>query len=417
MKTIIISTGSELVKGEIVDTNSAFLAAACADIGLEITSIRVIGDNAEQLGHILIKILSKVDVILITGGLGPTVDDITTAAVAQAFGLQIVLNEKELDTLKAKFALFKRSFPETNIKQAMFPEGATVLDNAVGTAPGWLLEQQNTLIFAMPGVPPEMKTMFEHQVKPRLQDRFNLKPQPRLRILTYGLAESKLQALLGDLTDNFPDLQIAFGAHIYGIEIKLSYPASESETQKRLSDAKYEIEKRLGHNFIGTGDIRLEEEIGMMLRGKKQTLATAESFTGGLIGDLVTDVAGSSDYFLEGVVTYSNEAKERLLHVSSRHIQEFGAVSEAVASEMAYGARANANATFGLSTTGIAGPGGGSMEKPVGLAYLGLATPSGIYVRKVILPGNRKQIKARGAYSVLHLLWRYLKFGPSNLEP
>lgn len=376
----ILSTGDEVLLGDIVDTNSSFLCKAMKEMGIEVQKIIAVGDGVETIASIINEISLKADICLVTGGLGPTQDDVTALACSRASGHRLELNDKALASMKSYFA--KKGFVVTkdNEKQAMLPDSASMLVNHNGTAPGFYIKINNCLFFFMPGVPSEMKLMFEKEIKPVLAKEFNLNDDILIERLTlFGLPESRVGLLLKEFKTKFPQMRLGFRADFPVIEVKIILMDSDKDNKKARSDiakAKQWAIDQLENKVVSTQGLSIAQEIGRLLTKEKKTLAIAESCTGGLISNMVTDVTGSSDYFLFSGITYSNDAKINILNVQKKTIVEYGAVHEKTALEMARGARFKAGADFAISTTGIAGPGGGTKKKPVGMVCIGLAGPS-----------------------------------------
>jgi nicotinamide-nucleotide amidase len=362
-----------------------------------------------MLGEAFHKLAQVADVVLCTGGLGPTVDDLTTEVAAEVLGSKLALHAPALAHMEALWAARGRPMPENNRKQAMIPEPAEVLENPIGTAPGFTVRIGRAQFFFMPGVPREMKRMFAERVVPRLAP---LRTEPavfEVRVFrTFALTESAADQALAGLEERHPGVKLGFRAHFPEIQVKLTVKGADVEAARaRLEAASADVRAKLGGNVFSEG-ASMEEVVGELLRGAKATLATAESCTGGMIGQMITAIAGSSDYFDRGFVTYSNQAKLDLLGVREEILREHGAVSEPCARAMAEGARTRAETTFAVSVTGIAGPGGGTPDKPVGLVYIGLSTPERTVVRRIRWPGQREQVRAISAMVALDLLRREL---------
>jgi nicotinamide-nucleotide amidase len=405
----ILSTGDEVLTGQIVDTNAAFLADQMGGLGFEVARHTTVGDDRGALAAAFRALGESADVVLCTGGLGPTVDDLTTEIVADVLGVGLRLDEAALAYVEGLWKARGRVMPENNRKQALIPETAEVLPNPIGTAPGFAATIGRARFFFMPGVPREMKRMFAEQVTPRLAA---LRPEPALfevRVFhSFGLPESAADQALAGLEARFPEVKLGFRAHFPEIQIKLTAKGADTAAVRaRLDAASEEVKQRIGANLFSDG-ASLEEVVGEALRRDNATLATAESCTGGLIAQMITAVPGSSDYFYGGAVTYANQAKVDMLGVSEEILREHGAVSEPCARAMAEGARTRAGATYALATTGVAGPGGGTPEKPVGLVYVALAAPDATVVKRIRWPGARDQVRSISAMVALDLLRRQL---------
>jgi len=405
----ILSTGDEVLTGMITDTNAAFLADQAGSIGLEVIGHTTVGDDRERLEEALRSLGERADVVLCTGGLGPTIDDLTTEITAQILGSELKLDEAALAHMEGLWRVRGRPMPENNRKQALIPEPAEVLPNPIGTAPGFTVKIGKAQFFFMPGVPREMKRMFAEQVVPRLE---LLRPEPSVFLVrlyrSFGLAESAADHLLLGLEDRHPGVKLGFRAHFPEIQIKLTVKGPDAAAAKaRLEAAAEEALALLGPHVFSDGE-PLEAVVGAMLKREGTTVATAESCTGGLVAEMITMVPGASEYFDRGFVTYTNQAKQDLLGVPEVILAEHGAVSEPCARAMAEGARARAKTTYALAVTGIAGPGGGTPDKPVGLVFIALATPEETVVRRIQWPGQREQIRAVSAMVALDLLRRRL---------
>jgi len=409
----ILSTGDEVLLGDIVDTNSAFLCSSLKDMGVEVQKITAVRDDVELICSTICEISLNADICLVTGGLGPTQDDVTALACSRASGHKLGINQKALESMKTYFA--KRGFALTkdNEKQAMMPAGSQMIVNQNGTAPGFYLKIKNCLFFFMPGVPSEMRIMFEKQIKQILMGQFKLNDDILIERLTvFGLPESRVGALLKEFEKKFVHMRMGFRANFPVIEVKIICAVSDKDNKKAKSDiekARQWAIEQLENKVVSKKGLSIAQEIGHLLTKEKKTLAIAESCTGGLISNMVTDVAGSSDYFLFSGITYSNDAKMNILNVKRETIVEWGAVHEKTALEMAQGARLKAGADFAISTTGIAGPGGGTKEKPVGMVCIGLAGP-GVSMAKTynFLFGDRGRNKKIFAMMALELLRRHL---------
>jgi nicotinamide-nucleotide amidase len=374
----ILSTGDEVLFGDIVDTNAGFLSRTLKESGIKIEGIRVVGDDLDTLVSELNVISASSDLCIVTGGLGPTADDLTALACSRAAGVELSLDSHALASMKHYFRKKGFEFSKENEKQAFLPAGSTVIENHYGTAPGFYITFDECLFFFLPGVPAEMKPMFKKMVVPVINRKFNLSLNIGVRRATvFGLGESKVGAVLKDFDSLFPELKLSFRIKFPLIELKIvSMSSTEIESQnKDLKNALDWVTSKLGDYVVSDQGRDLAQEVGYLLKRLKKTLAIAESCTGGLISNLITDVAGSSDYFLFTAVTYTNDAKVNILGVDQQTIIDHGAVHEQTAIEMAAGARRAAGADFAISTTGVAGPGGGTDDKPVGMVCIGIAGP------------------------------------------
>lgn len=424
----IISIGTELTLGQSLDTNGAWLARELAALGVRAERHVTVSDDLAPITQIIQAAAAETELVIITGGLGPTDDDLTRQALADAAGSELVLDSAALDEIRAYFAGRGRDMPERNRSQAMSPVGGRLLTNHCGTAPGVCIEINRVPCFAMPGVPFEMKAMFAEHVVPAIRAEKQRKPGNSVpqgkdaadvgvvetvllsRIVrTYGLPEAEIGERLRDLMTRGRNPEVGTTADLGEIGIRLNATADSTSAAVALLDAEErEVRSRLGRAVYGVDSDTLAGAVGQRLVERGRTLCVAESCTGGLLGMLITDTAGSSQYFLGGEIAYANEVKQRRLGVKSGTIATHGAVSEAVASEMAAGARAVFGASYALSLTGIAGPGGGTQQKPVGLVYIGLATPEGVRTREIRLGdqsprGVIRQWAARTALNTLRM--------------
>lgn len=409
LKCEILSTGDEVLTGQIVDSNAAWLAEQLGMQGFVVTRHTTVGDDRTDLENAFREIGARADVCVCTGGLGPTVDDLTTEIAAKVGACGLKLDQPALDRMAMLWQARGRPMPENNRKQAMLPEKSDVLPNPIGTAPGFTMKLDRARFFFMPGVPSEMKKMFTEQVIPRLE---SLRPEKTVfdvKVLrTHGLPESKVDEILDGLETQFPGVKLGFRAHFPEIQVKLTVKGTDISSAKQgLKAASKEVFRRLGPYIFSEG-ASMEEAVGELLRLEKAKITLAESCTGGMIGQMLTAVPGSSDYFDRSFVTYTNTSKRDVLGVSEAVLNEHGAVSEQCAREMADGARRISGSRFALSATGIAGPTGGSPQKPVGTVFVGLSTPSVTIVRKIFFPGTRHQVRQITAMTALDMLRRHL---------
>jgi nicotinamide-nucleotide amidase len=405
----IISVGTELLLGQIVDTNAAYLAQRMAEIGIDVYFKQTAGDNSTRVEEAVRLALSRADVVLITGGLGPTEDDLTVAAVAATLGLDLVHDEEVANHIRHFFEARGREPPNTVFKQALVPRGARVLPNPRGTAPGIHIEHRGRAIFIMPGVPHEMKGMMDDSVLPALRGRAGL-TVIRSRVLRItGEGESAVEVRIKDLLQQ-TDPTIAPYAKLGEVHLRLTVKGTPADAAAALARGEAQIRERLGELVYGVDDQTLEEVVAQVITSRELTLAVAESCTGGLISERLTNVPGSSAYFLGGIVAYSNEAKVRDVGVDAGLIAASGAVSAEVAEAMADAIRRRSGAALGLSVTGIAGPTGGTPDKPVGLTYLALADAAQTIHRRVVFGGEagRHGIRFLASQAALNLLRLYL---------
>ncbi len=405
----IIAIGSELLTSERTDTNSLWLTEKLNGIGIEVKLKTIVGDDDARLEETIRDAMKRSRVVIMTGGLGPTEDDITRKIAARAMNRRLLLNEKVLDAIRTKFLSLGRQMPEINSRQAMVIDGAEVLDNPNGSAPGMYIEHEGHSVVLLPGPPREMHPMFENFVLPKLAAKAGDVRVVRRVLRVAGLGESAVDEKIAPVYTQYKNPQTTILFNRSEIEIHLTAQAkTEQDAELLLDGLAGQIEERLGHSIFAFRGETMEEVIGLRLAVAGFTLAVAESCTGGLISQRLTEVPGSSVYFMEGVVTYSNDAKTRSLGVDAELIEKHGAVSAEVAEAMTEGVRRRADTDFGLSATGIAGPGGGTESKPVGLVYIALSDDAHTEHRKLMLPGDRHLIRWRASQAALDLLRRRL---------
>ncbi len=405
----IISIGDEILMGQTINTNASWMGMRLVEIGVKPSWISTIGDDAKDLNTALVQAEERADVILITGGLGPTHDDITKSVTSDYFHSELKIDNNVLAQIKDRFRRRGISMARVNESQAQVPQKARIMNNDRGTAPGFIFEKNEKFFYIMPGVPHEMKSMMNRIVLPELTKRLK-ELVTRIRMLaTTGIPESTLYEELGDIPRIEKFAKMAFLPNLKGVRIRLTAQAdSEKNAIANLDRAECKLRERINEFIYADQDIEIEEALAHWLRERKKCVAVAESCTGGLLMDRLTNVPGSSHFFERGVCSYSNAAKTELLGVSERDIDTYGAVSEPVALQMAKGIRKLANADYGLSTTGIAGPSGGTDQKPVGLVFVGLAHENGAIVEKFTFCEDRKGNKIRSTQAALDLLRRHL---------
>ncbi len=409
MRAEIISVGTELLLGQIVDTNAAYLARELADLGIDVYFKQTVGDNTARVRSAVRLALSRADVVLITGGLGPTEDDLTVASVAGELGLPLEPHTEIADRIRAFFEVRGRVPADTVYKQALIPAGARAIPNHRGTAPGVHINHSGRELFIMPGVPFEMHGMMESYVVPALRERTGgaVIRSRVLRITGEGesAVEDRIKDLIGGTTPT-----IASYAKLGEVHLRVTAKGAPSDVAVQLDWGEAKLRERLGDLIYGADDASLEEVVGRLIVERRATVAVAESCTGGLLAKRFTDISGSSAYFLAGVVAYSNEGKRDLLGVPAAVIESHGAVSEQVAEAMARGVLHRARSTYGLAVTGIAGPSGGTSEKPVGLVFLGLATADRTMHRRVNFgtEAGRSGIRWLASQAALNLLRLHL---------
>lgn len=387
----ILCVGTELLLGDIINTNAAYLSRELAALGVSVYHQTVVGDNPGRLKNAVSLALSRSDLVLITGGLGPTCDDLTRETVAELMGKKLEFHEEIADEIKSYFTSTGRKMTDNNLRQAMVPEGADVLHNSCGTAPGlWVEDGQGHAAALMPGVPREMVAMFGEQVKPRIASRRHGVLVSR-NIHIFGFGESAVENVLKPMMENWTNPTVAPYAKEGEVRVRVTaYAENDADARALCDSAITEIEKtEVGQYIYGIDVDSLENALVLALRERNLTVATAESCTGGLVAKRIVDISGCSDVFLGGAVTYANSAKVKMLGVSEKTLDSVGAVSEDTAAEMARGIRLALGSDIGISTTGIAGPGGGTPEKPVGTVFIGVSTKDGETVKKLSLSSKR----------------------------
>ncbi|GAC1424331.1 MAG: competence/damage-inducible protein A [Candidatus Velthaea sp.] len=408
----IVTIGTEILLGHLTDTNSGFIARNLADAGVDVFAKHSVGDNTDRLASMLADALERADGVITTGGLGPTVDDLTKDAVARAVGTGTQLHEPSLRALEAFFAKLGRTMTDNNRRQAILPLGSVVMENPHGTAPGFIaLRADGKFIAAMPGVPREMKPMLTERLIPWLTERFTLRSAIYTKTLhTAGIPESQLDAKIEDLFRNLENPKIAVLAHGGRVDVKVMAKAeSRAVADAMIAPVAAELRERIGAGYFGDDDTTLESAIVGALKARGLTIGTAESCTGGAVADALVGVPGASAVFRGGIVAYANEVKTALLGVPAEMLSQHGAVSDETAIAMARGARERLGVKIGISTTGIAGPDGGSVDKPVGLVVFGYADEDGnAEAVRFTFPGARADIRSRAATAALSLVWRRL---------
>ena len=391
----LISVGTEILLGNIVNTNATYLAEKCALLGCSLYHQTVVGDNEERMEEAIHQAIERADIVILTGGLGPTKDDLTKEVTAKVFGRKLYMDEHSKARIQDYFEKIKsKKVTENNWKQALVPEGAIVIDNLNGTAPGLILEdkERGKAAILIPGPPNEMKPMFEHDIAPYLN-----KKQPEgiysHMVKVCGIGESRAETMVADLMDAQTNPTLAPYAKTGEVHFRVTARACSEEAAEKLMEPMIEeMKKRFGDAVYTTEEnVTLEESVIRLLEEKKMTVTTAESCTGGKLSGRLLNVSGASGVYNEGYITYANASKEKILGVKHETLETYGAVSEQTAAEMALGAAKAAGADAALSVTGIAGPGGGTAEKPVGLVYIGCAVNGEVTVREYRFTGNREK--------------------------
>ena len=405
MKAEIIAVGSEMLTPDKIDTNSLFLTEELNKLGIEIVRKTVVGDDRALLLEAFRDAVNRVPLTIASGGLGPTEDDLTRETVAELLGRKLVRNDAIVHAIEARFRSFGRAMPDTNVRQAMVPEGAEPLDNPRGTAPGLWLEDRDRTIALLPGPPRELKPMFREQVLPRLQRRISSVRMYHRELRVTGLGESHVDSLAGPIYTRYPEVQTTVLASPGEVQIHLRVWTPDSAHADALfADIERGLDLALTDRIFSRDSSPLEEVVAHELLKQNATIAAAESCTGGLFAERLTTIAGSSAYFLGGVVCYRNEMKTAWADVPPEMIATKGAVSTEVAIALADGIRRRVGSTLGVGITGIAGPGGGSEEKPVGTVHIALASATGMRDRALRFPGDREMIRMQASQAALDMV-------------
>ena len=406
MKAEIITIGDELLIGQTIDTNSAWIGAELSMAGFDIQRKTSIHDNRSDILKALSEAAGKADVIIITGGLGPTSDDITRQTLCEFFGTKLVLNREVLEMIEKMMLRRKIPMNENNRKQAEVPEACKVLKNRAGTAPGLWFEKDKSIFISMPGVPYEMKTIMADHVLPRLMKRFRSQAIFHKNIMTYGLPEARLAEILKEFEAALPEnIRLAYLPSFGVIKLRLTGTGKDREIlKKQVEEQVKNLSSIIPDLIFSEKEDTFESVLGLLLLERKETMCTAESCTGGNIAHLITTIPGSSYYFKGSVVAYSNAVKEKLLGVDGKIIEEEGAVSEPVVTAMAEGARRLLNTDYALATSGIAGPEGGTDEKPVGTLWIAAASANGTYSEQYTYGGDRITNIMRFSNAAMNLL-------------
>ncbi len=407
----ILTIGNEIINGVITDTNRENISRELRSAGIAVKGMTSVGDETRLIGDALEYAMSRAEVTIASGGLGPTEDDKTSAAVADFLGVPLRTDQEQLERIEQRFRQWARPMAPSNAKQAMFPETAIPVPNDYGTAPGFMIEKDGRIAIFLPGVPRELIRMLRERVVPAIVQRFGMSEQVfRARtLIVYGLSESKLGEILADVAKDEEDFHLAFLPRFPVIRLRMDARGPSAPDAELILDSKQAlIEERIPENIISRDSRQMEQVVLELLEKKGLTLALAESITGGMIGEMITRVPGSSRVFMGSIVSYSNDMKHRVLGVTEETLSGHGAVSHRCAQEMALGALRAGNAAVGLSVTGIAGPDGGTPEKPVGTFFIGLAAPDTVLTRGFVLPGERGWVKTLAAMQALDLLRRHL---------
>jgi nicotinamide-nucleotide amidase len=405
----IVTIGDELLDGTVANGNARRLGEVLRTLGVTVARATAVRDEPAAIEGALAAALASADVVITTGGLGATADDRTKQVAARVLGRKLVLDEAVLDRVRAHFESRGLAMPEVNVAQAMVPEGARAIDNASGTAPGFLLEEDATLVFLLPGVPSEMEAMVSNYVVPFLEGRGARRLTEERTLRTTGVCETAIAEIVGPLSRKLARIDVQYLPSLLGVDLRITgrgeSPADAAKAADRAADM---LADELEPFVYARGRESLEEIVGYLLAMNGKTLAVAESCTAGALGARITSVPGSSDYFRGGVVAYSDDLKRRLLGVRAGTLRKHGAVSEAVALEMARGARDRGRTDCGIGVTGVAGPGGGSPAKPVGLVYVAVVCDRVARAKEHRFPGDRSAVREQAVQSALELLRRAL---------
>jgi len=410
MKAEIISIGSEILRGQITDTNANFIAKKLVELGIDLEHISAVSDNPESLLSTLKLALKHSDLIITTGGLGPTEDDITYQTIARTLNLKLKKYPEAEKNLKRILKKINKTISPSNLKQVYLPEGAKIIINQYGTAPAMILEKDNKIVCSFPGVPHEMKNLIEENLVPYLKEKFPPSVIKKSKILKItGLGESSVNELIRDYINKQTNFSFGIYANPEDIQVQITTQApTEKEVEKLLQSSVNQLTKILDNYVYGSNEETIEEVVGNLLKTKKLKVAVAESCTGGMMGEMITRIPGSSEYFQGGVISYNVRVKEDLLKVPSKVIKKYGEVSRQVAKLMAEGVQKYCHSNIGISITGIAGPGGATEKKKVGLVYMALADGKKTVAQKHQLFGNRQLIRLRSARRALNMLRMYL---------
>ncbi|MGD0036802.1 MAG: competence/damage-inducible protein A [Bacteroidota bacterium] len=410
MKAEIISIGDELLIGQVVNSNQSYIAEKLNSVGIFGDKMTTIGDDEDEILSAFQKAYASHDVVTVTGGLGPTHDDITRSVVCKFFNTDTIINEEALENVKRIFARRKSAPRKINEDQALVPRGCTVIQNRLGTAPGYFFEQNGKYFIVMPGVPYEMKAMMDDFLLPFFEKHKTGLIIRHKTLKTTGIAESFLAEQIGDVHKMFsPDsgVTLAFLPSSLGVRLRITIKANAlDEAESKIHDVETKLRSKVDKFIYSSDEKELEDVVGKLLSERKLTIAIAESCTGGLIADRITNVSGSSEYFERGIIAYSNKSKVEELGVPLELIHQHGAVSREVAEAMALGIRTTSNTDIGIAITGIAGPTGGSLEKPIGLIWIGYSDKNETFAMQFIFNGERRIVKERATQATLEFVRR-----------
>ncbi|HDL02867.1 MAG TPA: competence/damage-inducible protein A [candidate division Zixibacteria bacterium] len=408
MDVELISIGDEIITGHTIDTNTPYIARRLAEIGLNVAYRTAVGDDLLRMEEIIHQALKRADVIIATGGLGPTDDDITKKAIVKVFKRNLVFHEDVLEDLKKRFAARGIEMPSINQNQALLPQGAVYLPNRIGSAVGIVIAEEGKIFASLPGVPREMEIITDEELIPYLQAHLVMPGHIKIhKLKTTGIFESALAEKIAPFIKLPEHVRLAYLPSFSGVDLRIIAPGGTKEAaEKSAGNAIKQLRELAGKYIYGENEDTLEGVVGKLLTERNQTVATAESCTAGLLAGKITNIPGSSNYFCQGVVTYSNQSKIDLLGVPKDIIEKHGAVSAETAEAMAAGIKEKANADYGVAVTGIAGPDGGTDEKPVGTVFIAVASSNGVVSAKHSFSKDRKSNRGRSVYAALEMLRR-----------
>lgn len=418
IRAIVVAVGTELTSGQTADTNSSYLARRLAELGIVTVAHYVADDHLDRIADILTEAARQAEVVVVSGGLGPTADDVTRQALARAMGVELDLHQPSLTYIEGFFRQRNRPMHDTNRIQAMIPHGAEALHNPVGTAPGIYARLGEAQVFIVPGVPSEMRRMTEEHILPRLMPLAGQSCLVFRLVHTFGGGESDIAAKIADLMGRESNPLVGTTVAAGLVSVRIIARAAGREQARQMAEQMVQVVRgRLGEYAFGADEETLSSVVGQLLRLGRATLSVAESCTGGLLGELISAESGASDYFIGGVISYANRIKQSQLGVPEDLLAQHGAVSEPVAQTMATGVRERFCTDYAISITGVAGPTGGSPEKPVGLVYTALASPTGVRVQRNVLPGDRHMVRLRASLTALNMLRLDLLANPGQERP
>lgn len=411
MKSILISIGDELLIGQTVNTNATWMGTELNKIGIEVVEVLTISDQQKAIEDAMAYAEQKCDLVLLTGGLGPTKDDITKKTFSDFFNAPLIENKLALENVEGFFKKYGRPMTPVNKLQALVPAGSKMLLNKAGTAPGMWMENENAVFVSMPGVPSEMRYLMRNEVMPRLQKSHNLPSIVHQTMMTQGIGESYIADLIEDIEDGLPKhIKLAYLPSPGMVKLRLTgRGVSKEDLSKEIQSVFKEIKPRIKEHVYSDVEAELEEVVGELLKAKKLTIATAESCTGGLLASTLTKVPGSSAYFKGSVVAYANEIKQNVLNVSEADLKRKGAVSKEVVEQMALGVQSLMKTDYAIATSGIAGPDGGTEEKPVGTVWISWATPDGVESEMIQMGRGRDRVVLKTVSTALRILMLKLK--------